>query len=253
MHLTTLHAHLLSEIDGRTFRPLLQEITLNHPAFAAYPSWGAVAAALSGRHLPSEAADALLAPMLAAFATGSDPRWGTILCACCYRNLVAAYLPRKTWTPQGDEVFQELIATFLEVCRRTAARSHVSGILRRLANETTHRLHEEFAYRWKRETHELSTDPSELVPHLDRQQEPELREDLLDLAEHRERTIAELQRHRDAGHITETDFQLLVGTKLYGRSMAEEGALHGLTRETTKKKCQRAEAAIRRAARGGVQ
>jgi hypothetical protein len=252
MHLAPLHAHLLSEIDDRTFRPLLQEITLHHGAFAAYPSWGAVADAINNRRLPEKATDALLAPMLTAYGSGVDPRWGAILCACCFRSLVATYHPRRKWHSDAEEVFQEIIGTFLDVCRRVAARPMVANLRRRLANETCHRLHEEFTCRWRSAAVEQITDPHELVPTVDPQQEPDRRNDLLDLTEHRELVLTRLKRHLEAGTISETDYLILVGTRLYGESMAEEGARHGLSREATKKKSQRAEAAIRKAELGGA-
>ena len=51
--------------------------------------------------------------------------------------------------------------------------------------------------------------------------------------------------HLDAGRITEPDFLLLVGTRLYGQSISEYARNAGLKAEAAKKRRQRAEAAIR--------
>ena len=48
----------------------------------------------------------------------------------------------------------------------------------------------------------------------------------------------------EAGRITEADFLLLVGTRLYRQSIAEYARSVGVNTEAAKKRRQRAEAAI---------
>jgi len=58
--------------------------------------------------------------------------------------------------------------------------------------------------------------------------------------------IKRLKEHMQAGRITEADFFLLVGTRVYGRSIAHYARAVGLNYQVAKKRRQRAEAAIRR-------
>ena len=59
---------------------------------------------------------------------------------------------------------------------------------------------------------------------------------------------AEIERLRDhlaAGRITEADFLLIVGTRVYGQSIPAYARAAGLKKEAAKKRRLRAEAAIR--------
>ena len=50
----------------------------------------------------------------------------------------------------------------------------------------------------------------------------------------------------DAGRITEADYLLLVGTRVYGKQVVDYAREMGLAYQVAKKRRQRAEAAIRR-------
>ncbi len=55
-----------------------------------------------------------------------------------------------------------------------------------------------------------------------------------------------LREHLNAGRITEADFLLLIGTRVYGKSVADCARETGLDYQVAKKRRQRAEAAIGR-------
>jgi hypothetical protein len=67
----------------------------------------------------------------------------------------------------------------------------------------------------------------------------------IDLREVHENEIERLRQHMNAGRITEADFLLLVGTRVYGKSVADYAREAGMTYQVAKKRRQRAEAAIR--------
>ncbi len=66
------------------------------------------------------------------------------------------------------------------------------------------------------------------------------------LREVQENEIERLRQHMDTGRITEADFLLLVGTRVYGKSVADYAREAGMNYQAAKKRRQRAEAAIRR-------
>ena len=68
----------------------------------------------------------------------------------------------------------------------------------------------------------------------------------IELREAQEIEIERLREHLDAGRITEADFLLLIGTRVYGKSVADYAREAGLDYQVAKKRRQRAEAVIRR-------
>ena len=58
--------------------------------------------------------------------------------------------------------------------------------------------------------------------------------------------IQRLREHMEAGRISEADFLLLVGTRVYGKSVADYARETGLDYQVAKKRRQRAEAVISR-------
>ena len=65
------------------------------------------------------------------------------------------------------------------------------------------------------------------------------------LREVQEAEIKKLRGHLKQGLISEADFYLLVGTRLYGESLADCARKAGLGYQAAKQRRQRAEAAIR--------
>lgn len=247
MRHSAMHAHLLSEIDGRAFRPLLGEITLNHPAYAAYRSWGAVAGKVCGGRPSEQEEDALVAPLLAIYASGEDERWGTVLCAVCFRWLVSMHLPRSWWMEGPEDVWQELVVLFLDTCRRLGVKGIESGVRRRLVSDTQRRLYD-IAQRGRRAAERIAgTEPAILASAVDPRMEPHAAELRMEFRERIQDLDERLRRHLDEGTIAAIDHAIVVGTRVLGRSLTEQAALLGIGAEAAKKRRQRAERAMREA------
>jgi hypothetical protein len=97
---------------------------------------------------------------------------------------------------------------------------------------------------WKRESREIGTDP-EILEDLARGDAEADLESFYVRDEH-DRLARRLREHLDAGSIREGDYWLLVGTRLYGRSIADYARAAGLPYENLKKRRQRVEAILRR-------
>jgi hypothetical protein len=69
----------------------------------------------------------------------------------------------------------------------------------------------------------------------------------MDFREQLDLQVRRFRHHLDAGRIGEVDFNLLVGTRVYGKLLRECAEEAGLSYQAAKKRRQRAEAAIRRA------
>jgi hypothetical protein len=61
-----------------------------------------------------------------------------------------------------------------------------------------------------------------------------------------EAEVKHLRQYVDAGQLEESDLLIIVGTRIYGHTLAEVGQLLDLEAEATKKRRQRAEARIQR-------
>ena len=247
--LVAIHAQLLHDLDCPASRMQFMRLKEQHACFAPYASWPEMAEALGDRRTGEHQADAVLRCILAGFVSDPSPLWSMALCCSCFRVLVATYRPRQHWHADAEEVWQEAVLVFLDVCRRIAAKHHSHGLLRRIANETSHRLHEEFASRWRMSDAEHPTDHSDMQALVDPRQDLGQRETLRDLTEQRDLALARLLRHRALGTITAADCDLLIRTRLEGQSLREAADIDGRSYDATKKRAQRAELAMARVER----
>ncbi len=68
----------------------------------------------------------------------------------------------------------------------------------------------------------------------------------IELRQAQELEIQRLREHMEAGRLSEADCLLLVGTRVYGQSIADYARVAGLDYQVPKKRRQRAEAALGR-------
>jgi hypothetical protein len=90
---------------------------------------------------------------------------------------------------------------------------------------------------------EISSDPEEIELLAGGAEDVAFAE--IDFREDKETEIKLLREQVEAGRICEADFLLLVGTKVYGKSISEYAREAGLDYQSAKKRRLRAEAVIR--------
>ena len=116
-------------------------------------------------------------------------------------------------------------------------------LVQKVINDTAHHLHDEYRCIWDGANGEFTV-------------EPEVLEALaggvewnptagIELREAQELEIRRLREHLEAGRITEADYLLLVGTRVYGTPVVDYAREKGLAYQAVKKRRQRVEAAIR--------
>ena len=118
-------------------------------------------------------------------------------------------------------------------------------LVQKVFNDTVHHFYDEYRrILGPRESRRFSADPEEIeVPRWRAPRTAPL--PLFELREAQELEIRRLREHLEAGRITEADFLLLVGTRVYGKPVADYAREMGLDYQVGKKRRQRAEAAIR--------
>ena len=236
-------AQIESEIQHREYLELLRDLQKREPSLRRFTAWGDILAFMRGGTSQDAGKDEVLHQILAAHAADQDHRWRTVLLVLFWPGLRSIHAKKRRWDlDDPDELWQRIYWAFHQsVCRIDIARRR-DHLVQRLYNATIHRLHDDYRRDWIHTERETATDPDEIadlagvVAGIDF--------DRLDLRLAHEKEINRLQAHRDAERITEPDFLLLVGTRLYGQSLSEYAHGAGLTTEAAKKRRQRAEASI---------
>lgn len=188
--------------------------------------------------------DEILRPILAANVATRDPGWRTILLVIFFPGLLSLHFQKRHWDNDPDELWGNLIWTFLKILPRIDVTRRLDRLASKVINDTAHHLHDEYRRNWDR------TEQEESVEHERFLSVPAGFENgplaIVLEREEEEMAIRRIREHVDAGRITEVDFHLIVGTRVYGKQVAECAREVGLAYQAAKKRRQRAEAAIRR-------
>jgi len=187
--------------------------------------------------------DALLRPIFAAHAADRDPRWRGILLFIFWSDLEKLLCLKRHWDPEEGDLWRNITWVFIEVLSRIDLNQRPERLAQKVLNDTSHRLHDEYRDAWGRADQEFATEPEEIVMLAGGTEDSTFA--ALAFSEERQVEIQRLRTHMEVGRITEDDFVLLVGTRIYGKSVADCALEVGLTFQTAKKRRQRAERAIR--------
>lgn len=242
------YRRLQREIEGDEYAALLRKLQCSEPVLRRFPSWSDFIAFMREETSDDPLKEESLLAILKAHAADRDPRWRAVLLAVFWPGLDSVFNRKKHWDTDADERWQNVLWAFLQtVCRLDIGR-RTDRLVQRLVSGTIHRLHDEYRRVWNRSEHETATDPEQLEELLAGGEELDF--DAMDLRAKQEAEIKRLREHADAGRISEADFLLLVGTRVYGKSAAQYARETGMSCDLARKRRLRAEAAIRRAEEG---
>ena len=235
---------LEQEIEDEKYRPLLLRLQREHPFFRDFSLWGDVVAFMREGSSQDPLKDEVLRPVLAAHAEDRDPRWRTILLVIFWPGLKSICIKRRGWDPEFQELWANAVWSFLEaVCRLDPAK-RPDRLVQKLVNDTTWRLGVEYRRARNQASTEIPTDPGLIECLAGGTEDPGFAE--LEFREEQGLQIEKVRDHLEAGRISATDFNLLIGTRIYGKLLRECAEKAGLSYQAAKKRRQRAEAAIRR-------
>lgn len=231
------------KIGSDEYVELIQGLKRHEPFLRRFATWSDVIAFMRAGRSTDPHKDEILRPILQAHREDHDPRWRTILLAMFWPGLESICHRREHWDDNPDELWQNAVWTFLRVVCRLDERNRPTRLVQKLVNDTIHRLHSEYRRRWDRTDPEVLAGPNDIESLAGAGDVIDV--EAIDLRQWHERELARLRRHLDSGLINESDFLILVGTRLYGESMAEHAREVGLDYQVAKKRRQRAEARIR--------
>ena len=236
------------EVGGETYTTLLRQLHRTHSSLRRFGTWTDVIAFMREGTSDDPLKEEALLAILEAHAADRDPRWRAVLLAVFWPGLDSIFNRKKRWDGDADERWQNVQWAFLQtVCRLDIGR-RTDRLVQRLMSGTIHRLHDEYRRVWRLNEHETATEPEQLDELLEGGEEVDF--DAMDLRAKQEAEIKRLREHADAGRISEADFLLLVGTRVYGKTAAQYARETGISCDLARKRRLRAEAAIRRAEEG---
>lgn len=232
------------QIDSSSYRPLLLKLHQQHPLLRRFCTWREVIAFMRGGTSRDPQKDEVLRPIFQAHADDGDARWRAVLLAMFWPALEAIHFQKRAWDSDPHERWQNIAWTFLQVLSRIDVSRRRDRLVQKVFNDTVHRLYDEYRRAWDCTNREFTADAEEIDALAGGTEGIDFAD--IELREAQEIEIARLRAHAEAGRISEADFLLLVGTRVYGKSVADYAREARLDYQVTKKRRQRAEAAIRR-------
>jgi len=237
-------ARLEQELRTDDYQNLLEKLQRNKPFLRQFRTWAGVIAFMRSGTSTDPRKDEILRPIFEAHRQDQDPSWRTILLVIFWPGLISIHFQRAGWDADSHERWQNIAWIFFQVVCRVDVTRRTDRLVQKVFNDTVHHLHQEYRRLWNRANHELPTDPK-LVEVLAGGVEGV---DLpgIELRQAQELEIQRLRAHMEAGRLSEADFLLLVGTRIYETSVVDYARAMGLDYQVAKKRRQRAEAAIGR-------
>ena len=238
------YRRLEQELGSATYTSLLRRLHETHAFLRRFGDWTDFIAFMREGTSDDPLKEKALLVILEAHAADRDPRWRAVLLAVFWPGLDSIFHRKKHWDTDPDERWQNVQWAFLQTVCKLDVDRRSDRLVQRLINGTIHRLHDEYRRVWRLGERETALDPEQLEELLAGGEELDF--DAMDLRSKQEAEIERLREHADAGRISEADFLLLVGTRVYGKTAAQYARETGISSDLARKRRLRAEAAIRR-------
>lgn len=235
---------LEQELKTEEYQTLLRRLQRGTPFLRQFGVWSDVIAFMRSGSAGDPRKDEILRPIFEVHTEDHDPRWRAILLAIFWRGLESIDFQKRRWDTDPNERWQNVTWSFLRVVYRMDLKQRPNRLVQKIFNSTSYQLYDEYRHTWDRANREIATD-REVMKELAGCIEGI---DLSDIKFREAQQIALqcLRKHMEAGRISEADFLLLVGTRVYEKSVADYAREAGLDYQLAKKRRQRAEAAIGR-------
>lgn len=236
---------LEQEIRSGTYQALLHGLQQRHEFLVRFHTWSDVISFMRRGTSRDPRKDEVLLSILGAHAEDRDPRWRTILLVIFWPALEGVHFKKFFWDRQyPDELWSNIVWIFLEVVCWVDVTRRPERLVSKIVNDVFHRLHDEYRRVWDRMERETNIDEEEIEALAGGMEDMGFAE--VEFREQQEMEVRRLRKHVEAGRISDADFLLIVGSRMYGKSVTECAREKGLAYQVAKKRRQRAEAAIRR-------
>jgi hypothetical protein len=234
---------LEQEIQSEVYQRLLYELQREKPFLKQFRTWRDVGSFMRKGTSKDSGKDEILRPIFAAHSKDKNPRWRTILLGFFWPGLESIHYKKRAWGRDPEDRWQNIVWIFLEVLCRIDVDKRPIGLVSKVFNDTIHRLHDEYRRSSSRAIREIPSEPEELELLAGGAEDIAFSD--IDSREEKEKEIQCLRVLVEAGRINEADFLLLLGTKVYGKSISEYARESGLDYQVVRKRRFRVDAAIR--------
>ena len=232
------------ELEGTEYQLLLQRLQKDTPLLGTFRSWADALAFMRVGTSSDPLKDDILRPIFQAHAEDGNHRWRTILLTVFWPGLRSIHFRKRHWDPDADERWQNIAWAFLQVICRVDVGRRPDRLVQKVFNDTVHHLYDEYRRTWYHVSRERAVDSKAIAELAGGTEGIDLTG--IELRDAQEFETRRLREHVAMGRISEADFLLLVGTRVYGQSVAEYASEAGLDYQVAKKRRQRAKAAIER-------
>jgi hypothetical protein len=235
---------LRRELQGSAYLSLLSRVQRKQASFTEFRAWEDAVRFVQANGTSSPRVDDLLRAVFLCRDEDRDPRWRSVILGLLWFRLESIARWKRRWD-DPEQLWATTLHVFIRVIDRIDVNRRPERLAQKVTNDTLHDLYLECRKRWDRADREVGMDPDELeeigggTPAVDY-------DEVIDLRAARDREIQRLREHLEAGRITESDFLLMVGTRLNGEGLRERAQEMGLSYPVARKRRWRAEAAIRR-------
>lgn len=237
-------ALLEEQVQRANYQILLEGLKGKEFMFKQFKTWADVNAFMHPRKLKDPVTDEILRPIFQANRESEDQRWRTILLSIFWPMLERIDARKSCWDSKEDERWSNITWAFLQTVCTLNISQRPHRIAQKVLNDTLHRLYEAYKRQWVQAATECPTDPWEIPESENGVEKSVLAE--IEVQSEMKAAINSYRRYRNRNRISETDFCLLVGTRIYGKSLAESARELGISYEAAKKRRQRAEVLIRK-------
>ena len=241
---------LEQELQGESYQALLRKIQETEPSFLRFSTWADVVALMRSSKSRNLIKDQILCSIFRARREDKDSRWRDILLVSFWPGLELIHWQKRHWDTNQEERWQNIIWAFLKTLSRIDIDKRSHRLVQKIFYDTVHYLYDEYRCARNHEEWEVLTDSEEVLELAGGIEE--INFSAIELREKQEAEIKRLQSLLDKGRISRSDFLLLVGTRVYGKTMTDYAQENGLDYQTIKKRRQRVEATIQHLKKGAT-
>jgi hypothetical protein len=251
------YARLEREIASESSTELLNQLKVDHPVLQPYGSWLEVVAETQHKARCDSDRDALLRPLLSTYRATRDCRIPSILMVMFWRRLRSLCRRKGAWDPDEDVRWANTLVAFHWSVFKYPIDDRPDRIESKILGDTLHRLYEDYERDLRFLDRNLLYDPRpkpDVAPQADRDKrrprergEWDLGVAVFETADGLKPEVEAYRRDLKAGVINETEFYVLLATRVYGQPLVDYAAEHSLDYQNLKRQRLRAEARRRRA------
>jgi len=234
---------LEQELQTAGYQKLLRDLYLKEPFLRQFDKWAHVLVFMRQGTSQDVGKDKILRPIFQAHGEDQDPRWREILLAVFWPGLESIHWRKRRWDPDEEELWVNILWAFHKTICSIDVLKRTNRLVQKVINDTFHNLYAEYRREWNWMNRKAPVNLHEIDERMIGDKNIDF--PLIELRETKEAEIKRIQKHLSEGRINEADFLLLVGTRIYGKSIVDYAREVGLDYEVVKKRRQRAEASIR--------